>query len=78
MELDRLLRDYCANRTCLEVETELNNAQIGCSRVFGANDSYADNHYNLREMTVRVLDRQSGVPIRVYGSTAMRRAGFAR
>jgi crotonobetainyl-CoA:carnitine CoA-transferase CaiB-like acyl-CoA transferase len=66
-ELDRLLRDYCANHTCLEAETELNNAQIGCSRVFGAKDSYADSHYNLREMTVPVLDRQSGVPLRVYG-----------
>jgi crotonobetainyl-CoA:carnitine CoA-transferase CaiB-like acyl-CoA transferase len=66
-ELDRLLRDYCANRTCLEVETELNNAQIGCSRVFDAKESYADAHYNLREMTVPVLDRQSGVPLRVYG-----------
>ena len=66
-ELDRLLRDYCANRTCLEVETELNNAQIGCSRVFDAKESYADSHYNLREMTVPVLDRQSGVPLRVYG-----------
>jgi crotonobetainyl-CoA:carnitine CoA-transferase CaiB-like acyl-CoA transferase len=66
-ELDRLLRDYCANRTCLEVETELNNAQIGCSRVFDAKESYADSHYNLREMTVPVLDHQSGVPLRVYG-----------
>jgi crotonobetainyl-CoA:carnitine CoA-transferase CaiB-like acyl-CoA transferase len=66
-ELDRLLRNYCANRTSLEVETELNNAQIGCSRVFGAKDSYADEHYNMREMTVPVLDRQSGIPLRVYG-----------
>ena len=30
-------------------------------------DQYADAHYNAREMTVPVLDRQSGVPIRVYG-----------
>src|SRR5208337_1213019 len=66
-ELDRLLRDYCANRTCLEVETELNNAQIGCSRVFDAKQSYDDAHYNLRQMTVPVLDRQSGIPLRVYG-----------
>jgi crotonobetainyl-CoA:carnitine CoA-transferase CaiB-like acyl-CoA transferase len=26
-----------------------------------------DEHYTAREMTVPVLDRQSGVPIRVYG-----------
>ncbi|MGZ3593460.1 MAG: CaiB/BaiF CoA transferase family protein [Syntrophales bacterium] len=66
-ELDRRLREYCAARTGLEVETELNKAQIGCSRIFGAKDQYADEHYNLREMIVPVLDHQSGIPIRVYG-----------
>ena len=66
-ELDRRLRDYCAARTALAVETELNNAQIGCARVFNMRDQYEDEHYNAREMTVPVLDRQSGVPIRVYG-----------
>jgi crotonobetainyl-CoA:carnitine CoA-transferase CaiB-like acyl-CoA transferase len=66
-ELDRRLREYCAQRTCLEVETALNNAQIGCTRVFNTQDQYADAHYQTREMTMPVLDRQSGVPIRVYG-----------
>jgi len=66
-ELDRALREYCAGRTCIEVETELNQAQIGCTRVFSAKDAYADEHYLLREATVPVLDRQSGIPIRVYG-----------
>ena len=66
-ELDRRLREYCAQHTCLEVETTLNKAQIGCSRVFSTSDQYADTHYQAREMTVPVLDRQSGVPIRVYG-----------
>jgi crotonobetainyl-CoA:carnitine CoA-transferase CaiB-like acyl-CoA transferase len=66
-ELDRRLRDYCAARTALEVETELNAAQIGCSRVFNVRDQYEDEHYQAREMTVPVLDRQSGVPIRVFG-----------
>jgi crotonobetainyl-CoA:carnitine CoA-transferase CaiB-like acyl-CoA transferase len=66
-ELDRRLRDYCSVRTCLDVETILNKAQIGCVRVFNTQDQYADPHYNAREMTVPVLDRQSGVPIRVYG-----------
>ena len=42
-------------------------AQIGCARVFNTQDQYEDAHYNAREMTVPVLDRQSGVPIRVYG-----------
>ena len=65
--LDRRLRQYCAERTCREVETELNNAQIGCARVFSTQDQYADEHYDARDMTVPVLDRQSGVPIRVYG-----------
>jgi crotonobetainyl-CoA:carnitine CoA-transferase CaiB-like acyl-CoA transferase len=66
-ELDRRLREYCAERTSLEVETALNQAQIGCSRVYGAADQYADAHYRARQMTVPVVDRQSGVPIRVYG-----------
>jgi crotonobetainyl-CoA:carnitine CoA-transferase CaiB-like acyl-CoA transferase len=66
-ELDRRLRAYCAAQTSLEVETVLNNAQIGCARVYGTPDQYADEHYRAREMTVPVLDRQSGVPIRVYG-----------
>jgi len=49
------------------VEANLNKAQIGCSRVFGVEDQYKNGHYQAREMTVPVLDRQSGVPIRVYG-----------
>ena len=66
-ELDRRLREYCAARTSLEVETALNDARIGCARVFGTPDQYNDEHYRAREMTAPVLDRQSGVPIRVYG-----------
>src|SRR6185437_16146270 len=66
-ELDRRLRDYCAAHTCIEVEKALNDAKIGCARVFSAREQYSDPHYNAREMTVPVLDRQSGVPIRVYG-----------
>jgi crotonobetainyl-CoA:carnitine CoA-transferase CaiB-like acyl-CoA transferase len=57
----------CTARSALAVETELNAAQIGCARVFNMRDQYVDEHYNAREMTVPVLDRQSGVPIRVYG-----------
>jgi crotonobetainyl-CoA:carnitine CoA-transferase CaiB-like acyl-CoA transferase len=66
-ELDQRLREYCAVRTAIEVETELNAAKIGCSRVFNTRDQYEDAHYAAREMTLPVLDRQSGVPIRVYG-----------
>jgi crotonobetainyl-CoA:carnitine CoA-transferase CaiB-like acyl-CoA transferase len=66
-ELDRRLRDYCAARTAREVETALNEAKIGCARVYNTRDQYTDEHYAAREMTVPVLDRQSGVPIRVYG-----------
>ena len=66
-ELDRRLREYCATRTALEVEMALNSAKIGCARVFNTSDQYTDEHYGAREMTVPVLDRQSGVPIRVYG-----------
>src|SRR6266404_1270422 len=66
-ELDRRLRDYCAAHTALEVETAVNAAQIGCARVFNVRDEYNDEHYAAREMTVPVLDRQSGVPIRVFG-----------
>jgi len=66
-ELDRRLREYCAARTSIEVETALNEAKIGCARVYNTRDQYTDEHYAAREMTVPVLDRQSGVPIRVYG-----------
>ena len=66
-ELDKRLRDYCAGRTGLEAETALNEAQIGCSRIFGAAHQYENAHYQARDMTVPVLDRQSGVPVRVYG-----------
>lgn len=66
-ELDRRLRAYCAAHTALEVETALNAAQIGCARIFNVRDQYNDPHYAAREMTVPVLDRQSGVPIRVFG-----------
>ncbi|HJQ60950.1 MAG TPA: CoA transferase [Vineibacter sp.] len=66
-ELDRRMREYCAARTALEVETEVNRAQIGCARVFNVRDQYNDEHYAARDMTVPVLDRQSGVPVRVFG-----------
>jgi crotonobetainyl-CoA:carnitine CoA-transferase CaiB-like acyl-CoA transferase len=66
-EFDRRLRDYCAAHTALEVETEMNAAKLGCARVFNVRDQYHDAHYAARDMTVPVLDRQSGVPIRVYG-----------
>jgi crotonobetainyl-CoA:carnitine CoA-transferase CaiB-like acyl-CoA transferase len=66
-ELDRRLRDYCATHTALEVETALNAAKVGCARVFNVRDQYNDEHYAARDMTVPVLDRQSGVPIRVFG-----------
>ena len=66
-ELDRRLRDYCAAHTAVEVETALNKAQIGCARVFNVRDQCNDEHYAAREMTAPVLDRQSGVPIRVFG-----------
>ena len=35
--------------------------------MYSTRDQYLDEHYAAREMTVPVLDRQSGVPIRVYG-----------
>jgi crotonobetainyl-CoA:carnitine CoA-transferase CaiB-like acyl-CoA transferase len=66
-ELDRRLRDYCASRPAAQVEAELNEAKIACSRVFGVREQYEDPHYAAREMTVPVLDRQSGVPVRVFG-----------
>ena len=66
-EFDRRLREYCAARTCREVETALTAARLGCARVFSTRDQYEDAHYRAREMTVPVLDHQSGVPIRVYG-----------
>ena len=66
-ELDQYLRDYCASHTALEVETALNAVQVGCSRVFNVEDQFTDAHYAERDMTVPVLDRQSGVPIHVFG-----------
>jgi crotonobetainyl-CoA:carnitine CoA-transferase CaiB-like acyl-CoA transferase len=66
-EFDRRLRDYCTAHSAVEVETELNKVQVGCARVFNMRDQYEDEHYNARDMTVPVLDHQSGVPIRVYG-----------
>ena len=66
-EFDRRLREYCAARTAVEVESAMNAVQIGCARVFNVRDQYHDPHYAAREMTVPVLDRQSGVPIRVFG-----------
>src|SRR5438270_11060315 len=41
-ELDRRLREYCAARTSLEVETELNAAKIACARVYNTRDQYND------------------------------------
>jgi CoA-transferase family III len=37
-DLDRRLRDYCAERPSREVEAALNKAQIGCARVFSTAD----------------------------------------
>ena len=35
--------------------------------MFNVRDQYHDEHYAAREMTVPVFDRQSSVPIRVFG-----------
>ena len=35
--------------------------------MFNVRDQYNDEHYAARDMIVPVLDRQSGVPIRVFG-----------
>jgi crotonobetainyl-CoA:carnitine CoA-transferase CaiB-like acyl-CoA transferase len=51
----------------MEVEKEINAAQIGCCRVMNAEDMLNEEHFRLRESHVPVLDRQSGVPIRVGG-----------
>lgn len=67
VEFDRRLRAFCAGKTALEVENDLNTARVGCARVLNPADQYADRQYNAREMTVPVIDRQSGVPVRVYG-----------
>lgn len=67
LELDRRLREFCGQHTRLEVETIFNDAQIGCCRVMNAKDMLEDEHYRLRESHVPVLDRQSGVPVRVAG-----------
>ena len=61
-EFDRRLREYCAGRTVLEAENNLNAARIGCARLLNPADQYADRRYNAREMTGPVLDRQSGAP----------------
>ena len=47
-DLDRRLRDYCAERSSREVEAALNKAQIGCARVFSTADQYADPHTTRR------------------------------
>jgi crotonobetainyl-CoA:carnitine CoA-transferase CaiB-like acyl-CoA transferase len=67
--LDRKLREYCLSHTREEVEKALNEAKIGCVRVFDAKEQTEDPHYKAREMTVPVVDRMSGVPISVYGVT---------
>jgi len=51
----------------MEVERELNAAQIGCCRIMNASDMLNEEHFRLRESHVPVVDRQSGVPIRVGG-----------
>jgi len=53
----------------MEVEKALNDAQIGCCRIMNASDMLNEEHYRLRESHVPVVDRQSGVPIRVGGVT---------
>jgi len=52
----------------MEVERELNAAQIGCCRIMNASDMLNEEHFRLRESHVPVVDRQSGVPIRVGAS----------
>jgi crotonobetainyl-CoA:carnitine CoA-transferase CaiB-like acyl-CoA transferase len=66
-EFDRRLREYCVTHTAAEVDRAMNEARIGCARVFNVRDQYDDPHYAAREMTVPVVDHQSGVPVRVYG-----------
>ena len=67
-ELDRRLREYCAAHTALEVETETERGEDRLrAHLQRARTSTTTSIIAAREMTVPVLDRQSGVPVRVYG-----------
>jgi crotonobetainyl-CoA:carnitine CoA-transferase CaiB-like acyl-CoA transferase len=69
MEFDRKLRVFCKSRTRTEVETILNEAKIGCSRVMNARDILEEEHYLLRDSHIPVQDRQSGMTVRVGNVT---------
>src|SRR5258706_147493 len=75
-ELDRRLREYCAARTSLEVETELNEAKIGCAGVYNTRDQYHHQHYAAPQMTGPVPDRPH--PARRRPGTAGRAGGVAQ
>jgi crotonobetainyl-CoA:carnitine CoA-transferase CaiB-like acyl-CoA transferase len=66
-ELDRRLREYCATRTSLEVETALNAAKIGCARVYSTRDQYLDEHYeaHLKPLLAYLKKQNRVVPIRL-------------
>ena len=66
-EVDQRLREFCA---APHGPRRRDDPQQGADRllaVFGVADQYHDDHYRARDMTVPVVDHQSGVPVHVYG-----------
>ncbi len=58
IEFDAILRGWVEERTMKEVETILNEAQIGCSRIMNAQEMAQNSHYNLRNVHVEWEDKQ--------------------
>ena len=50
-----------------EVETVLNNAQIGCSRIMNAQEMAGNSHYKLRDVHVEWEDQQLGKKVKGVG-----------
>ena len=67
IEFDAILRGWVEERTMDEVETVLNNAQIGCSRIMNAQEIAGNSHYKLRDVHVEWEDQQLGKAVKGVG-----------
>jgi crotonobetainyl-CoA:carnitine CoA-transferase CaiB-like acyl-CoA transferase len=66
IEFDAILRGWINERTTVEVERILNDAQVPCSPIMTAKDLAENPHYKARQMHVEWEDMQAG-PVKGIG-----------
>lgn len=66
-ELDRKIKEWCSERTAIEIEKILNDNRVPASKVNKAEDAFNSEHFNARNNFVTYTDQSSGREVKAFG-----------